>query len=88
MDQNPDLQRIAQSLEKLEQLYTEQLRQSTERQAGFDKLQKEFEERRAKLDVDFSKPRAMTTNERVLGIVAICLMITTVVQVFLLLGLR
>src|SRR5262249_54240293 len=93
MDQNPDLQRIAQSLEKLEHLYAEQLKRNEERSARFEEQQKEFEERQKKWDerqdkLDLTKPRAMTTNERVLTILAICLVWMCGVQIFLILNLH
>ena len=91
MDQNPDLQRIAQSLETLEQLYRQQVQRSEERMASFDEHQKEWKERQKKWDEkeakwDLTKPRAMTTSERLLLILAICLVWMCGVQIFLILN--
>jgi hypothetical protein len=92
MDQT-ELSRIAQSLEKLEQLYSGQLRQNAEQMASFDEHQKEFKERQKKWDQkqetwELMKPRGMTTNERVLTILTICLVWMCGVQIFLILNLH
>jgi t-SNARE complex subunit (syntaxin) len=94
MDQDPDLQRIAQSLEKIEQLWGESFRYERAKWEEWDKEQKHWREEREKLNTQVddiikqSAQMAARRTDRFFFILVLCFIALIVVQVFLILNLH